>query len=145
MFKIVPTNKDNNSLAKKTTSFEDIFDSFFNEFVEPMTDRFTFLVDVKEDETSYTIEADLPGYSKDDVTIRYEGGYLNIEAVKEQEEKKETCQFIRRERRRGKVSRRFFIENIDGKTISATFKDGILTIKMDKKSDPERGRIIEIK
>lgn len=144
MFRIVPTNRQNNGLKKSKMTFEDVFDSFFNDFLEPMTDRFTFLVDVKETDTSYAIEADLPGYSKDDVTIRYEGGYLNIDAVKEQEEKVENCQFIRKERRSGKVSRSFYIENIDENTITATFRNGILTINMDKKNENHESRTIEI-
>ena len=38
--------------------------------------------DVREGEKSYELDIDLPGFSKDEITVQLENGYLSISAAK---------------------------------------------------------------
>ncbi len=67
--------------------------------------------DIRENESSYEVLVDLPGYAKEDIHVKLEKGYMTISAVKEQneEEKDKDGKFIRRERYSGSVSRSFYV------------------------------------
>lgn len=144
MLRLMPLRK-NATLAKS----EDVFDRFFDDFFSPLENMHTsfnsFKVDVLEDDENYIIEADLPGFKKDDLAITYENNYLTISAKKEDlvEERKE--QFIRRERQFGEFRRTFYIEQIDMDQIDARFNNGILEIKIKKLNSPSPRKNIEIK
>ena len=102
--------------------------------------------DVLEKEDSFELDIDLPGYKKEDVNIELDEGYLTISAQKnETNESNENGKYIRRERYSGTCSRSFFIgEDVDVKTISAKFEDGILSIvfpKIPERKEPEKKRI----
>lgn len=95
--------------------------------------------DVKETEEGYQIEAELPGFKKEEIKVEVEEGCLTItaETSSEQEENQEKG-YIRRERRFGKVSRSFNFEDISEDKISAKYDNGILNIiipKEEKKSN----------
>ena len=87
----------------------------------------TFKVDVKETKDEYVIEAELPGFAKEDIEIEYEDNILTITA-KKNEKKEEEGKYHVREIRTGKFTRKFEIERIDEEKISAKFVDGILTV-----------------
>ena len=63
--------------------------------------------DVKETETGYDVEIDLPGFKKEEVTAKLDDGYLVISACrsKNSDEKDEEGKYIRRERYTGSCSR----------------------------------------
>ena len=59
--------------------------------------------DVKETDQGYELEMDLPGFTKDEVKVSLENGYLTIQAAKgldQDEQEKDTGRYIRRERSR---------------------------------------------
>lgn len=96
--------------------------------------------DIRETDTGYELEMNLPGYSKDEVSAKLENGYMTIEAVKNEsndEKDEKTGRYIRRERYTGSCKRSFYVgENVTEQDIKASFKDGILCIAIPKK-DPE--------
>lgn len=117
--------------------------------VDDFFDAFSFhpmKTDLKETDKEYIVEADLPGYDKDGIEIRYEDNLLTINAKQDEitEEKNDT--YIQRERRQGSFSRTFTIpSNVKSDEISASFKNGVLTVILPKitPSKPQ-GKIIDI-
>ncbi len=143
MFDMVPFKRSR--LFKKG---EDFFDNFFDEdFNMPMPFEkmgFNFKVDLKETDTSYVVEADLPGVAKEDVDIDYKNNYLTIKAKREEkvEEKKEN--YVRKERKYGEFKRMFYVDNVDEEKIKASFTDGVLKVELPKteKAKIETKRIV---
>lgn len=100
--------------------------------------------DIKETDAGYEMTVDLPGFSKDEITLGLEDGYLTIGAAKgldkneaESDEEAKNGNYIRRERYAGSCQRSFYVGDVlTTEDIKAKFKHGILTIEIPKK-DPE--------
>ena len=98
-------------------------------------------VDVKEEDNAYTLEMELPGRTEKDVDIELDHDNLTIasktEETKETKEDKKDkkSKYILKERRSSSFERRFTLPaDVDTESISANFKNGILTINMAKKA-----------
>lgn len=85
-----------------------------------------------EDEKSYHVEAELPGFSEKEIEVSVLGNELRLSGSREAEHE-ETKTFHRRERTAGKIERilRFPVE-IDAGKIDASFKNGVLTVTLPK-------------
>lgn len=91
--------------------------------------------DIKENDATYEMDIELPGYKKEDVTAKLENGYLTITAAKtaKTEEKNDDGVYIRRERFSGQCSRTFYVgEDVKQEDIKAKFEDGILKVSIPK-------------
>lgn len=131
------------------------FDDFTNDFFKPLLDGFGMIrpdqamkVDVKDEGDRYTLEADMPGVSKDNLKVEVANGTLTISADydEKKEEKGEDDKYVYRERRCGSMRRSFNVEGIREEDITAEFKDGVLKLTLPKqevKAIPE-ARAIEI-
>ncbi len=99
-----------------------------------------FRTDISETETGYLLEAELPGFKKEDISIDIDHDYLTVSAKREEtnEEKNSEGKFIRRERYSGSFSRSFGISGVDPDAITAGYEDGILKVTMPKKSEYKR-------
>ena len=97
--------------------------------------------DIKESDTDYRLEKELPGYAREDVTAKLENGYMTIEATKNEnhdEKDEKTGKYIRRERYTGSCRRSFYVgDAVTEEDIKANFKDGILTVVIPK-VDPKK-------
>ncbi|KUJ83498.1 Hsp20/alpha crystallin family protein [Microbulbifer flavimaris] len=102
-------------------------------------------IDVRETEKSYEISAELPGVTKDDISVTLEDGVLTLEAEVHREEKQEEeGRVIRQERRYGKYMRSFNLgADVSESDIDASFRDGVLTLKAPKRevTQPRTQRI----
>ena len=128
----------------------DLWDDLFNDpFFANKPVVKNMKTDIIENDNSYLLNIDLPGYDKSDIKISVEDGYLTINAKKEEsKEEKNEGNFIRRERYSGECSRSFYIgEELEAEDIKASFKNGILSLDIpkqeDKKQIPEK-KYIEI-
>ena len=95
--------------------------------------------DVKETETGYELDIDLPGFKKDEISAHLEDGYLTVSAAKgvDKDEKDNEGRYIRRERYSGSMTRSFYIGNaVTEEDIKAKYEDGILSLSIPKK-DPK--------
>lgn len=94
--------------------------------------------DIRETDTSFELDIDLPGFKKEDIQAHLKDGYLTISAQKglERDQKEEkTGRYIRRERYSGSCSRSFYVgENVTEEDIQAKFENGILQISVPKKA-----------
>lgn len=101
--------------------------------------------DIKETDTSYIVEAELPGYSKEDIKVELSDGILTISAETNKESEETKDNFVRKERYVGKVSRCYSFDDVDEDTVKAKYNNGILTIELVKsdKSAPKKSINIE--
>lgn len=96
-------------------------------------------VDVKESDNSYTLEMDLPGKTDKDVNIELNHNVLTISSVKEdnkeeKSDKKDKDKWVIRERNFSQFQRSFTLpEDVDSEKLSASCKNGILTVNMPRK------------
>jgi len=127
LFKINPEKRHKNALDQL---FYDVMEEKVSCAVKKGENVInTFDVDVSETDSGYIIEAELPGFSIDQITIVYEDNYLSIIAQKQENNR---GNFIRRERRTGLFRRNFFVEDVERENIKATLKHGVLTIELPK-------------
>jgi len=102
-------------------------------------------VDISETENSFQITAEIPGINKEDVQINLEEGVLNIHGERKEEKEEKGRRFHRVERFYGAFSRSFSLPpNIDEKHIEANFKDGLLMLRVPKKT-VDKPKPIEVK
>ena len=114
------------------------FDDLFRGFYRPVRmDRELpqFKMDVKEDDKSYTVHADLPGVKKEDIHVSIEGNTVAITAETHTEsEQKDGEKVLKRERSYGKVYRSFSLgADIDEASATARYNDGVLELVLPKK------------
>ena len=88
--------------------------------------------DIRETENAYILESDLPGFSREDIHAEINNGYLTIRAEHKSENEDKNESYLRRERSFGSFSRTFDLEGIDADAISASFKNGVLTLELPK-------------
>lgn len=120
---------------------------FFDNFLDDFEDnKFKKMMkcDIYEKDGNYCIEMDLPGYDKKDIDINFDNKYLTITASKEEEEKDEEKNYIRRERSYGSYKRQFFLGDINEEEIKAEFNNGILKVVVPKKEVVDTKKKIEI-
>lgn len=123
-------------------------DSIFDNFMDEGTDNFDVMkCDVYEKDGAYHIEADIPGFKKDEIRVDCEDGYVTISAEKntENEEKDENKKYIKRERFYGKTVRKFYVGDVDSDKIQAEYKDGMLELVVPKEEKLPNKKSIEIK
>jgi HSP20 family protein len=90
-------------------------------------------MDISDDDRHYTITVELPGSKKEDVQVEVHDDMLTIRGEKksEREEKKEQRRYV--ERSYGSFSRSFRVPaDADADHVDASFKDGVLTIRLPK-------------
>ena len=96
--------------------------------------------DVREHEDHYEMHIDLPGFSKDEITLTLENGYLTVAAAKGLDVDKENKKgrIIRQERYAGAMQRGFYVgEGITEEDIKAKYEHGVLSLTIPKKNAPQ--------
>ena len=92
--------------------------------------------DIREHDTGYELDVDLPGFKKDEINIELENGYLTISAAKglDKDEQDKKGKYIRKERYAGAMQRSFYVgDALTQEDIKAKFEDGILRLSIPKK------------
>lgn len=123
----------------------DVFD-FFNEMQRQLMHNFkmdgqsTFRTDITDQGNQYVLEAELPGFNKEDIDIEVENNQLTIRAQHQISTEENKNNYIRRERQYGSFVRSFDVSNIDSENIQAEYQNGILTLVLPKKNPSESQR-----
>ena len=96
----------------------------------------SFVTDIKDAGDKYIVEAELPGFKKEDIEISVENDVLTVTAShsEENEEKKEG-KYVHRERRYGSYSRSFDVSEVECDNIEASLENGVLTLELPKKAE----------
>ena len=143
MFELTPFVRRNHSVA--FNPFRDIEDFERSFFTRSAAD---FKTDITETENAYILEAELPGFKKEDIKVDIDNNYLTISAERntEKEEKDNSGNVIRRERSYGTFSRSFDITGVQPDKIEAAYENGILKLELPKKEESiPKSRRLEIK
>lgn len=99
-------------------------------------------IDIREEPSRYVVEADMPGFNKDDLELTFEDGLLTVTAERKQETEESKSTYHVRERRVGRVTRALRLpRNVDAKSINANLRDGVLCITIDKAEDAKPHKI----
>lgn len=105
-------------------------------------------VDVDEDDEQITIEAEMPGFKRDEIEISVENGVLSIQAergTKPEDQSGKSKKKHLSERRYTRVKRSFTLpRSVDGSDVDASLDDGVLTLTL-KKTEESKPRRIEIR
>ena len=137
---------------------ENLFDEFFGDLDREMRhmDRRLYgknaaremKTDVREHEDHYEVDIDLPGFTKDDITLELENGYLTVTAAKglDKDETTKKGTVIRRERYAGTLQRSFYVgDGLTEADIKAKLEHGVLSLSLPKaeaKKLPEKKTIM---
>jgi len=115
--------------------FDDRFlRSFFN--MNDMMGSIGFRVDIRENDSNYLLEAELPGVDEKNIDLTVDGDVLTISADLNEERKDERNCYS--ERRYGHMTRAFNLEGIDQEKIVASHKNGILYVTLPKMLPEEK-------
>lgn len=148
MFRTIPFSFKSNA-QEKSREFLDRFWDFAMEQAHNPVGRaasviFPFRVDAIETADRYELFAELPGFTKNDITVAYEGeSRLTIRAER-QEPETEDVRYICRERRTGTFERSFEIDGIEKSNVSVSFENGILHVVLPKVHDDANKTVFDI-
>ena len=141
MFELIPFDRRNHSVSAfdPFRAFDDMERSFFRDVPSVAS----FRTDVTDTGDAYKLEAELPGFKKEDVKLDLQNGYLTITANRSEDldEKDNEGRYIRQERCTGSCARSFYVgENLKPTDVAAKFENGILELKLPKadKQIPEK-------
>lgn len=139
----------------KPVLFDDSFDHYFDDFMDSfwgnneLTSLAGFNTDVIDQGDHYELQAELPGFDKEDIHIDLKNDMLTISAAHNEEtsDKKKKQNYVRKERRYASYSRSFHVDGLEPSDIDASYKNGILEVKFPKKDSVTKEDVkrIEIK
>ena len=146
MFDLVPfRNRNRRDVAERD---EDPINSIVSDFFGDVMDFAgrSFRADIKESDEEYTIEAEMQSMKKEDINLELNDDYLIISAEHTEENEEKEDNYIRRERRQGRYTRSFYLENVNQDDIEAEYDEGILKVHLPKEEKtPVKKRTIDIK
>ena len=134
------------SLYRPMNVVDQLFNSFFDSPLAPIMGDSAMtklpLVDVQETADAYVVEAELPGFDEKQIEVHMEGGKLTIETAREEKKEEKDNNYLIRERRNVSFSRSFTLpENADTEAVSASFKNGVLSLEVKKRTGNARRQI----
>ena len=130
MYMIPYTRRSNSSMMDL---FDELERSMFGE-----SGRRTpvFSTDIRDEGAHYLLQADLPGFQKEDIDLHLEDNVLTITAKhQETAENKQDGKYICRERRVGSYARSFDVSGIQEEGISAAYENGVLKLTLPKQGE----------
>ena len=128
MFGMLPFERGNDNTF-------DTFDRFMHNFFDNSNTTLpAFRTDIRDAGDEFILEAELPGFEKEDIHLDLKDGILTIAAAHKEnaDQKDDKGNYIRRERRYGSFSRSFDVTGIDENGITAAYKNGVLELSLPK-------------
>ena len=119
-------------------NLDNVFEGFFRPFNaqtrEGNNGSLVPVIDLHENDNSYTVKAEIPGVKKEDIDVTVQDGVITINAEPRYEhEDKKDGRVIRQERRYGKYVRSIRLgKDIDEEKVKANYKDGVLELELPK-------------
>lgn len=131
MYSMIPFGRYGNSLD---SLFDDFERSFFSNGRSQLP---AFRTDIQDKGDHYLLEADLPGFQKEDIDLHVQDGVLTITAKHDEtrENKDESGKYVCRERRTGSYARSFDVSGIREDGIGASYENGVLKLTLPKQGE----------
>ena len=131
-----------NSLMTRGSLFDDFFKDVAPGFFvkplhgDPLPSASQIRIDVKETDKDFTVQADIPGVSKEDIHVSVEGSIVTLRAeIRQQDRQTEGEKVLRTERYYGEVSRSFQLpSDIDEANAKARYDNGVLCLTLPRRS-----------
>ena len=132
MFELIPFERTMRSLNSVSPfrQMEDMQRSFFS----ANSASSLFRTDVSDMGDAYKLEAELPGFSKNDININIEDERMTISVERKIDNSDDKPNYLRRERFYGSYSRSFDLSGIDADNITASYNDGVLSLNLPKQA-----------
>ena len=114
---------------------ENLFDDFMDFPFGGKKINTMMKTDIRDTDSSYELDIDMPGFKKEDIQAQLKDGYLTISASTSanNDEQDKDGRYIRRERYAGSCSRSFYVgEGVKEEDIRAKFENGILKLSIPK-------------
>lgn len=128
MFGMIPFERSDNNIF-------DLFDNFQKQFFRDSNATLpAFRADIRDLDDKFVLEAELPGFNKEDISLDLKEGILTVKAEHKEDQTQKQGEYIRRERRTGSFARSFDVSGIDESGISAAYKNGILEVTLPKQA-----------
>ena len=138
MFDLMPFERREHNLQK-------YFDDMEKQFFGHLGDFAQFNTDILDKCDKFVLQAELPGFQKEDIHIDIDNDRLTITAQHSEEKEDRKDHFIRRERSYGSFARSFDISGVKADEITAEYKNGVLELFLPKRGEiPASSRRIEI-
>ena len=131
MFELIPFDRRMHRLSNYDPFHE--MDGFFNSTTRAVNTAFH--TDVIDNGDSFELDAELPGFKKEDIHLSIENDCLTISAERKLNKDEKLPNFVKRERFYGSCSRSFDLTGIDVDKISAAYVDGVLKLTLPKESE----------
>ena len=136
-------------IAKLREEMDRVFENFFREGIGEGFDRLLAPVrgygptlDVTEDDQHVTVTADVPGVEAADIDVRVVGDLLTISGEKKEEREEKRGGIWHTERRFGSFQRAVRLPGeVDPDKVEANYRNGVLTVKMERAPGTVRKRI----
>lgn len=130
-----------NSLVSRGSLFDDFFKDVAPGFFikplhgDPLPSASQIRIDVKETDKEFTVQAEMPGVSKEDIHVSVEGSIVTLRAeIRQEDRQTEGEKVLRTERYHGEVSRSFQLPaDIDEANAKARYDNGVLCLTLPKK------------
>jgi len=129
MFDLVPFKGNKGDIF---SLYDEIERNFLQNFEGQLP---SFKTDIVDNGDRYILEADIPGFDKEDIEIHVDDNRLTITAKQKVAKEENKDNYIRRERRYGSFTRSFDVSNIKTEEIKADYKNGVLTLDLPKKEN----------
>jgi HSP20 family protein len=101
-------------------------------------------VDVLESKDKLTVNAELPGFKREDLDVSVHENNLVISGERKADEERQDAEFYRSERFHGRFQRSIALPySVDMGKIEARYRDGVLTIMLPK-SEHAKAKQIEV-
>jgi HSP20 family protein len=134
-------------LSELRDRLDRVFGDLFDDLTDGQRRTWRLSVDVIEEDDSYKVLADLPGFKPDDVKIEVADDVLTISGEHQESEEEKEKDYVRRERRFGSFSRSLALpQGVSADDIEATFENGVLEVSIPKpKAEQKTAKKVEIK
>ncbi len=126
-------------LRRSLTADLDRWPSFADEMLSRMGDVVP-LADIEESDDAYTVDIELPGVRRDDVTIEISNGHLSVTG--ERRERRRVGLLRRTTRTTGRFRLQIALPlEVDSGAVTASLDHGLLTVTIPKAARARRRRI----
>lgn len=115
-----------------------------SEFMDDFFGQASFKINVKRSKNGYQLEAELPGFDKDDIKISYEKDTLTIESIRSEDSSASEDEVLHQERSNIRMSRSIYLPDVDDSQITAKLAKGILTIECPVAEPQSSNILIEV-